>query len=126
TFRWWYEYSGGQMTDWGAHHVDIAQWALGKQHTGPVEIEGKARFPEVTNGYNVAIDFEARLRYDDGTELEILDHGRNGILFEGEKGRIFVNRGTVAGAPVVALADDPLPRDAFRLYDFDNLSRPER
>jgi myo-inositol 2-dehydrogenase / D-chiro-inositol 1-dehydrogenase len=54
------------------------------------------------------------------------DEGRNGILFTGSEGRIFVNRGVVAGKPVDDLRDRPLPRDAFSLYDFDNLSRPER
>jgi myo-inositol 2-dehydrogenase/D-chiro-inositol 1-dehydrogenase len=48
------------------------------------------------------------------------------VMFTGTDGRIFVNRGTVAGKPVEALADDPLPREQFKLYDFDNLDRPER
>ncbi len=126
TFRWWYEYSGGQMTDWGAHHVDIAQWGAGMQHSGPVEIEGKADFPDVPNGYNVAVNFSARMRYPDGVELEILDDGRNGVMFEGERGRIFANRGTVAGVAVDELADDPLEREDFVLYDHDNLARPPR
>jgi predicted dehydrogenase len=126
TFRWWYEYSGGQMTDWGAHHIDIAQWGAGMQDTGPVEIEGKADFPNTPNSYNVATNFSARMRYVDGVELEVLDDGRNGVLFEGEGGRLFANRGTVAGVAVDQLQDDPLPREQFELYEHDNLARPPR
>ncbi|MEM7456861.1 MAG: Gfo/Idh/MocA family oxidoreductase [Planctomycetota bacterium] len=123
TFRWWSEYSGGKMTDWGAHHIDIAQWAIDSL---PVYFEGRAKWPSVENGYNVAIEFAAAVRYENGVEMEILDNGRNGILFEGDRGRIFVNRGTIAGAPVDALVDQPLPREAFQSYDSDNLERPER
>ncbi|MCI0335127.1 MAG: Gfo/Idh/MocA family oxidoreductase [Planctomycetes bacterium] len=123
TFRWWYEYSGGQMTDWGAHHIDIAQWAIGEN---PIEVEATSTMPTVENGYNVAIDFEAIYRYPSGVVMTVGDTGRNGILFTGDEGRIFVNRGTLSGKPVEDLAHNPLPRESFRLYDFDNLDRPPR
>mgnify|MGYP001231128529 CR=1 FL=1 len=126
TFRWWYEYSGGQMTDWGAHHLDIAQWMLGHDKSGPIEIDGQATFPSLADGYNVAKDFHVRLLYADGVEVEVLDHGRSGILVEGDGGRLFVNRAVLSGAPVERLADMPLPRDRFELYADDNRSRPER
>lgn len=126
TFRWWQEYSGGQLTDWGAHHMDIAQWAAGMDKSGPVEIEGRANYPETPGGYNVPIDFEARYVFPGGIEMVVLDHGRNGILFEGTEGRLFVNRGTLDGKPVEALADSPLPREKFKLYPHDNLTRPPR
>lgn len=126
TFRWWYEYAGGQMTDWGAHHMDIAQWGIGADDSGPIEIHGQAEFPHIPNGYNVPISFSARLRYANGVELVVEDHGRNGVMFEGTEGHVFVNRGTIAGRPVDALRDQPLPREKFRLYGFDNLARPER
>ena len=123
TFRWWYEYSGGQMTDWGAHHLDIAQWAI---NSLPVEIEGTAKYPTVENGFNVAVDFNATYRYANDVVMTISDTGRNGIMLTGDKGRLFVNRGTISGAPVEALKDDPLPRDKHVVYDFDNVYRPER
>lgn len=131
TFRWWYEYSGGEMTDTGAHHLDIAQWGAGLQHSGPVEIEGTARFPTVENSFNVAIDYHAKYRYANGVELEVLDsprgdYNRDGIMFEGDDGRIFVNRGTLAGKPVEDLASRPLRREDFRVYSGDNLDRVER
>lgn len=123
TFRWWYEYSGGQMTDWGAHHLDIAQWGIGEL---PVEISGRAKHPDVPNGYNVAVDFEVEYKYPSGVVMTVSDTGRNGIMFIGSEGRIFVNRGTISGKPVEDLEQTPLPRESFRLYARDNLSRPER
>ena len=131
TFRWWYEYSGGEMTDSGAHHLDIAQWGAGLQHSGPVEIEGEARYPDVANGYNVAIDYHAKYRYANGVELEVLDsprgiYNRDGIMFEGDAGRLFVNRGTISGKPVEQLSSEPFGRGDYRLYAHDNPERPER
>ena len=123
TFRWWYEYSGGQMTDWGAHHLDIAQWGIGSL---PVEIEGQAKFPDVANGYNVAIDFSATYRFANNVVMTVSDTGRNGIMFIGSEGRIFVNRGAVTGKPVEDLATEPLPREEYQLYSHDNLARPPR
>jgi predicted dehydrogenase len=133
TFRWWYEYSGGEMTDSGAHHLDIAQWGMGMQHTGPLEITAAARFPDTADGrsYNVALDYHALYRYANGVTLEVLDrergdYNRNGIMFEGDAGRLFVNRGTIAGKAVEELATRPLEREEFSLYDFDNPDRPIR
>ena len=123
TFRWWNEYSGGQMTDWGAHHIDIAQWAI---NSYPVEIEGIAKFPKIENGYNVPVDFEVTYKFVNDVTLNIKDHGENGILFTGDAGRIFVNRGKITGAPVEALTTNPLPRESWTTYDFDNLDRPAR
>lgn len=118
-FRWWYEYSGGKFTDWGAHHVDIALWALGldQQGTGPVEVDGSDAlhpvpfedgFPTVHDCYNTSHDFNVVSRFDDGLELHVTSRGDNGILFEGEKGRIFVNRGRIAGTPIEEKWDEGL------------------
>lgn len=123
TFRWWYEYAGGKMTDWGAHHLDIGQWAIDSE---PIEIETRATMPHAANGYNVPIDYEATYRYANGVVMTVKDEGRNGILFTGDAGRIFVSRGDLTGKPVERLAAEPLSRNNFKLYDFDNLDRPER
>ena len=123
TFRWWYEYSGGQMTDWGAHHLDIAQWAIGSL---PVKISGQAKYPADHGGFNVAVDFDAAYQYANGVTLTVKDTGRNGILFTGERGRIFVNRGVVQGKPIEELTQNPLPRESWGGYGHDNLERPLR
>ena len=121
-FRWWYEYSGGKLTDWGAHHVDIATWGLDKTKTGPTSIDPimvkhpvpfEKGFPTDESRYNTATAFQIMARFDDGVEIEIRHDGRNGILFEGSQGRIFVNRGSISGEPVEALADNPLPEGAL-------------
>jgi myo-inositol 2-dehydrogenase/D-chiro-inositol 1-dehydrogenase len=116
TFRWWLEYSGGKLTDWGAHHVDIAQWAAGCENTGPVEIEGRGVFPTLPadfkpvdffagkttlpNSYNTATEFNVRLRYANGCEIIVRDGPGNGLWIAGEKGEIFVSREKLTGKPV--------------------------
>jgi predicted dehydrogenase len=119
TFRWWYEYSGGMMTDWGAHHLDIAHWGMQMEQSGPVSIDGRAELPAIANGYNTPGEFQVDMIYPGGlpVQLVVKKDERSGILFEGEKGRIFVSRRTLAGKPVEQLADDPLPEDAItKLY----------
>jgi len=124
-FRWWYEYSGGKFTDWGAHHIDIATWALrqDKKGMGPVEFDGRdakhpVKFsdgmPMVDDSWNTAHDFSIPCRFANGVEMIIssrVDNGikcrvDNGIKFEGTKGRIFVNRAKIVGKPIEEGWDD--------------------
>jgi predicted dehydrogenase len=121
-FRWWYEYSGGKMTDWGAHHVDIAQWGIGMHSSGPQTVEVLAAehpvpfekgWPTNDNTYNAAITFNVKCTFANGVEMFIRDNAPdlgfdNGVMFEGENGRFFVNRGKLTGKPVEELAQNPL------------------
>ena len=120
-FRWWYEYSGGKLTDWGAHHVDIATWGMEKTNTGPLSIhpilvehpvEFREGQPVQRDRYNTATKFNIKAIYADGMELTIRHDTDNGILFEGTEGRIFVNRGRLSGKPVEELKNNPLPDGA--------------
>jgi predicted dehydrogenase len=110
-FRWWYEYSGGKFTDWGAHHVDIAQWALQEDALGkgPLTIDGtdvkhpvpfKDGYPTQDDSYNTSHDFAVKCTFGSGVEMNVTSRGDNGILFEGENGKLFVNRGKITGTPV--------------------------
>ena len=119
-FRWWYEYSGGKLTDWGAHHVDIGQWAIGMDETGPTSIEVvkgelpvefKGGLPTVDDKFNTPTAFMVRAKYANGVELEIRDDTENGVTFEGTNGRIFVTRDRIdlSGGSVEGLYKNPVP-----------------
>lgn len=121
-FRNWHEYSGGKLTDWGAHHVDIACWALGASDTGPSKIiplefklpvEYKDGNPLVQDQYNAATSFKIQADMPNNVEMIITSEGDNGILFEGTEGRLFVNRGKIVGKPVEDLKEKPLPENAI-------------
>jgi predicted dehydrogenase len=118
TFRWWYEYSGGKLTDWGAHHVDIAQWAIGMEGSGPATVEVvrgehpvpfKDGNPTLDDRFNTATSFQVRCLFPNGVEMLIRHDTGNGVTIEGDKGKIFVSRGSLTGGPVEALAKDPIP-----------------
>jgi len=121
-FRNWHEYSGGKLTDWGAHHVDIACWALGASDSGPskvsplefkLPVEYKNGHPLVQDQCNAATSFKIQADMPNKVEMIITSEGDNGILFEGTEGRFFVNRGKIAGKPVEDLKDKPLPDGAI-------------
>lgn len=122
SFRNWHEYSGGKLTDWGAHHVDIACWALGATETGPsrvtpveysLPVEYRDGHPTVNDRYNAATSFRIKVDMPNEVEMIITSEGDNGILFEGTEGRFFVNRGRISGRPVEDLANNPLPDGAI-------------
>jgi len=153
-FRWWYEYAGGIITDWGNHHVDIAQWGMDCDHTGPISVEARGLFPNPKGPqfYNTPDRFFSRMKYASGIDVlffasinqrerfgdvgshadttpeqlawlfgkdvsdEIKKYNRDGILFIGEKGKVFVNRGGVYGKAVDELKQSPLAANAWRAY----------
>jgi predicted dehydrogenase len=127
-FRWWYEYSGGKMTDWGAHHVDVAAWAFGLENTGPVKVEPVMAkhpvpmvkgVPQDATQYNVATEFHVTATFKNGAVLHIRDNAPdlgfdNGLMLEGTEGRIFVNRGKLTGAAVDSLKEKPFREDTLK------------
>jgi len=147
-FRWWYQFSGGQMTDWGAHHDDIAQWGNGTELRGPVEVDGESLREMIPGGYDAASQYYIKLKYANGVLMTIRSEtigprGKlipnskflkeifsdddpnatskvpNGIKFEGTEGWIFVTRGAIKASRDEIL-NDPLPEGAIKLYKSDN------
>ncbi len=97
------DYSGGAMTDWGAHHFDIAQWGLGADAAGPVEVH-----PPTRQGYK-----SLTYRYADGV---LIQRGvANGIKFVGDEGWVEVNRGFLRTHPE-SLARQVIGPNDVRLY----------
>jgi predicted dehydrogenase len=89
-FRFHYDYSGGQVTNYGAHSNDLAQWGLGMDGSGPVEIEyvSATWLPEGSL-FNTALETEFRCRYENGVELVCKTNERPvGVRFEGTEGMI--------------------------------------
>jgi predicted dehydrogenase len=119
-WRWVRDYSGGQLTDWAGHHIDIAHWGLGLGRTGPVEIEGRGDFPE-DGVYNVAMTYKFRCRYANGVEMTVANNRQvpQGTKWYGDKGWIYVKRGKLQAEPADVL-DETIGPNETHLYESRN------
>jgi predicted dehydrogenase len=133
SFRYWWEYSGGTMTDWGAHHNDIVLWALDMDGSGPVSIEGKQLVDMIPGGFTAASEYEVTYTYANGVVHTCKSttasewHGgvkdpngqQHGIKFHGSDGWIWVTRGRIKASNRQILAEK-LPEDSKQVYLSNN------
>ena len=108
-FRNYKEYAGGGLADMGAHHFDIAQWALDMDNSGPTQILPPERA-------------ETGLRFVYANGVEMFHGGPSGCTFEGTEGTIYVDRGVIRSTPANILMQPLTDRD-FRLPDVGNNHR---
>lgn len=117
-WRWIFDYSGGNITDFGAHHLDIVQWALDTEHSGPVLFDSfKAEWPPGGSLYNTPPAYSFECEYASGVRLKVadkMDFG-SGICFEGELGSITITRGGLKIDPISLRK--PLGPGDKRLYE---------
>ncbi len=113
-FRFMLDYSGGQMTNWGAHYLDIAQWGNVADDTGPVEISGRGEFPE-SGLFTTATKVDIEYTYANGVKL-LLTTGSGSTRFEGSEGWIHVTRGKIEAEPESILTTKIGPEE-IHLYN---------
>lgn len=114
-FRWVLDYSGGQLTDWGGHHPDIAQWGMDTEYTGPVRIKNaKGEFANHPV-YNTATEYYFECEYANGVTLIVSNKERGGVTFIGSDGEVWANRGNHDATPNEIL-DEKIGEDEIHLY----------
>lgn len=119
------------ITGWGAHHIDVAHWAMGWENSGPLSVEGKGIFP-TTGLWDVHGDYNLNYIYPGEVKVQVWNKFPNGVRFIGEKGWIFVCRGGMKATSSdpnnpsfeikaletsdPLLLDESLPSNAISLY----------
>ena len=121
-WRWTLDYSGGQLTDWAGHHIDIANWGADLERTGPVEISGEGVYPR-EGLYNVPIEYDFLCKYANGIEMRVANQSRlvhgSGATWYGEKGWINVDRGRISASdPKILL--EVIGEHEIHLYKSEN------
>ena len=120
-WRWILDYSGGQLTDWAGHHIDIAHWGLGLDRTGPIEVSGVGVYPPSGELYNVPMEFDFNCKYKTGVTIRVANSSRlpkgMGVTWYGENGWIHVDRGNVLTASKPELINEELGDNKKALYN---------
>jgi predicted dehydrogenase len=118
-WRWMMDYSGGQLTDWAGHHIDIAHWGLGLDYTGPSEIEGKGVYPR-DGIYDAPTAYKFTCKYDNGLTMIVANDRQQpkgmGTVWYGEKGWVYVKRGRLEADPK-SILDERIGPDEIKLYE---------
>jgi predicted dehydrogenase len=122
-WRWILDYSGGQLTDWAGHHIDIANWGAGLEHTGPVEISGKGVYP-VEGIFNVPVEYDFLCKYANGIEMRVANESRlplgMGTTWHGDRGWIHVDRGNIISASDPKILNEVIGEKEIHLYKSGN------
>jgi len=112
------DYSGGQLTDWAGHHIDIAHWGLGLERTGPVEIEGRGTYPR-DGLYNVPYEYKFTCKYANGLTMVVANVPQQpkgkGTMWYGEEGWVHIDRGGFDAEPKSVL-NEVIGPDEIKLY----------
>ncbi|MGI8601404.1 MAG: Gfo/Idh/MocA family oxidoreductase [Verrucomicrobiales bacterium] len=116
-----YDYSGGMVTDFGAHHIDIVQWALDMDESGPGKFENiHGELPPKDALYNTAPKFHFECVYPGGQRCVVTDATEKelGITFIGENDRsVSVGRGTIKTNPADLRTREKINPGEIRLYE---------
>jgi len=122
-WRWILDYSGGQLTDWAGHHIDIANWGAGLEHTGPVEISGKGVYP-VEGIFNVPVEYDFLCKYANGIEMRVANASRlplgMGTTWHGDLGWVHVDRGDIISASDPKILNEVIGENEIHLYKSEN------
>lgn len=126
-FRWILDYSGGQLTDWAAHHCDIANWGMGTEYTGPVTVKGEGEFPR-DGLWNAAVNYMVECTYAPGASpvapngftMLVSNSFPMGAQFEGTEGTLHVSRGDTLTAEPAGILDSEIGPDEIQLYRSTN------
>lgn len=120
-FRFFWDYSGGQMTNFGAHHIDIAHWGMGCDDSGPLAVEGTAEFHPM-KWHEVSEKCRVTYRYPNDVTMIVGQKQPDipdGATFIGSRGKIHVTRGKLVADPA-EIATEELGADAVHLYESKN------
>lgn len=115
-WRWIMDYSGGQLTDWAGHHIDVAHWGLGFDKTGPIEVEGKGFYPD-DGLYNAPYKYSFYCTYKNGVVIHVGNENRGGAKWIGDDGWVWVDRGGIDASDKNLLKDEAIGPNDIRLYD---------
>jgi predicted dehydrogenase len=122
-WRWILDYSGGQLTDWAGHHIDIGNWGAGLEYTGPVEITGTGIYPP-EGIYNAPVEYDFTCKYENGIEMRVANSSRlkmgMGTTWYGDLGWIHTDRGNKLTASDPKILEEVIGENEIHLYKSDD------